>query len=312
MKEPAVDEHDAERVGPSWYLCRDGAQHGPLSERELALFAEGGNFKADDLLWTAGLDGWKPAEAIFGLASMSEVLEPAAEAEIPAGDETPLIKTDPAEADASAEATDVRSLVSAPDVSSEAEDDPHHLVEPSGEDVDALVQVLKGEAPPRSYSLKERAMDELKRFAGTFVYLWVVFTVLLLHEWIVLADHHIGFAFYGLATLNALALGKIMVLAEQFNFGERLKQKPLIYPIVYKTVAFTTLLFVAYTLEMMLLGFLGGHGFLASMPALGGSMLGTMMLWVVFCAALIPYFAFKEFERAVGPDIVRKLLLGGR
>ena len=140
----------------------------------------------------------------------------------------------------------------------------------------------------------------------------MVFTVLLLHEWIVLSEHHVGFAFYGLATLNAIALGKIMIVAEQFRFAERLKEKPLVYPIVYKTVAFTTLLLVAYVIEMMLFGLIGGHGFLASAPALGGSLLGTAALWLIFCVALMPYFAFKEFERAVGPDMIRKLLLGRR
>lgn len=140
----------------------------------------------------------------------------------------------------------------------------------------------------------------------------MVFTVLLLHEWIVLSDHHIGFAFYGLATLNAIGLGKIMIVAEHFHFAERLKEKPLVYPIAYKTVAFTTLLFVAYTLEMMLFGWLGGHGFFTSVPALGGSLIGTAALWFIFCVALMPYFAFKELERAVGPNMIRKLLLGAR
>ena len=186
------------------------------------------------------------------------------------------------------------------------------IAEPDGEDVTALVQALKGEAEPAKLTVKERVVDELKKFAGAFVYLWVVFMVLLLHEWIVLSEHHIGFAFYGLATLNAIGLGKIMIIAEHFRFAERLKEKPLVYPIAYKTVAFTTLLFIAYALEMMLIGWIGGHGFLASMPALGGSLMGAAALWVIFCVALTPYFAFKEFERAVGPDMIRKLLLGSR
>jgi GYF domain 2 len=382
MKESAVDPRDAEPIEPSWYLCREGQQHGPLTDRELSLFADGGNFRPDDLLWTAGLDGWKPAHAVFGLKKSA----PAGATAGPAKEQGP---SDPAEASFKAEPASepievsgdgedaaLEFVPSSPDVADDiiasdiitpdviapdiftpdiitpdvtAPDDSvpqdamaqeavapaafegaalggstaghdaidhdtidHEAVEPHVDDVSALVQALKGEAEPAKLTLKERAIEELKAFAGAFIYLWVVFTVLLLHEWLVLADHHIGFAFYGLATLNALGLGKIMIIAEHFRFAERLREKPLMYPIAYKTVAFTTLLFVAYALEMMLIGWIGGHGFAASAPALGGSVTGTLALWLVFCAALMPYFAFKELERAVGRDMIRKLLFGAR
>ena len=320
MQESAVDQRDAERVGPSWYLSRDGQQIGPLTDRELSLFAEGGNFKPGDLLWTAGLDGWKPAEDVFGLKAAAE-----SDADQPADAEMDDVVNGSIQLSGDTEDAALEFAPSSPDIVAdgiahdalhhdtlEHDATEHHIVEPHVDDVSALVQALKGEAEPAKLTIKERVVHELKAFAGAFVYLWVVFTVLLLHEWLVLSDHHIGFAFYGLATLNALGLGKIMIVAEHFRFAERLKEKPLVYPIAYKTAAFTTLLFAAYTLEMMLIGWFGGHGFLASMPALGGSFLGNVALWLIFCALLMPYFAFKELERTVGRDMIRKLLLGAR
>jgi len=125
-----------------------------------------------------------------------------------------------------------------------------------------------------------------------------------------LSQNHIGFKFYGLAAINALLLGKIMLVAEQFRFAESLKRKPLIYPIVYKAVAFTTLLFIAYIIEEMVVGWIRGHGFLASVPRIGGGLGGGIAVWIIFSIALIPFFGFKEFQRAVGPDMIRKLLFG--
>jgi uncharacterized protein DUF4339 len=347
QQESAVNQRDAERVGPSWYLCRDGQQIGPLTDRELSLFAKGGNFKPGDLLWTAGLDGWKSAEDVFGLktaAKADEASSQADDASFEVDDDTSfeidgasfeisdepdgessaqLQEAEPEVAeDASAsiqlsgdpEIAALEFAASSPDIAAEGiAHDPHDhdVIEPHADDVSALVQALKGEAPPADLSVKERVVHELKAFAGAFIYLWVVFTVLLLHEWLVLADHHIGFAFYGLATLNAIGVGKVMVVAEHFRFAEQLKEKPLIYPIAYKTVAFTTLLLAAYALEVMLIGWIGGRGFLASAPAYGG-IIGTLSLWLIFCVALMPYFAFKELERAVGPDMIRKLMLGRR
>ena len=68
----------------------------------------------------------------------------------------------------------------------------------------------------------------------------------MMHEWTVLASHQISFRFYGLAVVNALVLGKIMLIAEDLHFADRLKNKPLIYPIAFKSIAFSALLVVAY------------------------------------------------------------------
>src|SRR5680860_89520 len=306
-----VAELEAVDREPTWYLTRGGEQLGPLTGRELSLFAEGGNFKPGDLVWTAGFDAWQPADAVFGLtpAREAEAQDPVAPGGATAEGVFSLSPSPQAEANQSFEPDgDIAGAMFG--LATSFDDPAHAPPEPNGEDVDALIQALTGTAAPAKPTLKDRVLQEAKKFAGFFFYLWVVFTVLLLHEWIVLSENHIGFTFYGLATINALVLAKIMLVAEHFRFAEALKQKPLIYPIAYKAVAFTTLLLIAYVLEEMLAGWLGGHGFLASVPAVGGGLVGALTLWLIFCAALLPFFAFKELERAVGPDMIRKLLFG--
>ena len=66
----------------------------------------------------------------------------------------------------------------------------------------------------RKPGLKAKLYDELRKFLMIFAYLWLVFFVFLVHEWVILADNHIGFRFYGLAVINALVLSKIMLIAE--------------------------------------------------------------------------------------------------
>jgi hypothetical protein len=314
MQERVVDQGEAERAEPSWYLTRDGKQYGPLTDRELSLFADGGTFKDGDLLWTAGLDSWKPADAIFGLGSSpeadkDEVVEPSGEAidaPVSAPEPPPSPKTDAAISfEPDGEPADV--LLG---LAHESGDTMHPASELHGEAVDALVQALTSSGEKPKPTLKERAIAEAKKFTGIFVYLWVVFTVLLVHEWVVLSANHIGFTFYGLAAINALVLAKIMLIADNAQFAERFKAMPLVYPVVYKAVAFTTLLFAAYVVEEMLIGGIVGRGFLASVPHVGGGLMGALGLWLVFCVALIPYFAFREIERAVGPEMFRRLLFG--
>ena len=70
---------------------------------------------------------------------------------------------------------------------------------PDGLSGDAPRQADMAEAfdggEPRKPSLKAKLYEELRKFLMIFAYLWLVFFVFLVHEWIVLADNHIGFRF---------------------------------------------------------------------------------------------------------------------
>jgi hypothetical protein len=47
--------------------------------------------------------------------------------------------------------------------------------------------------------LKEKALHGAVRFAGMFVYLWAMFILFQLHEYVVLAEHGISFTSLALA-----------------------------------------------------------------------------------------------------------------
>ena len=48
-----------------WYLARDGKQHGPFSDADLANFAALEQLQASDLVWREGLSPWRSALTIF-------------------------------------------------------------------------------------------------------------------------------------------------------------------------------------------------------------------------------------------------------
>lgn len=48
-----------------WYLMRDGARHGPLSDAELAEFRRLGHLRPTDLLWQQSFPEWRPAISVF-------------------------------------------------------------------------------------------------------------------------------------------------------------------------------------------------------------------------------------------------------
>jgi hypothetical protein len=49
----------------SWYIARDGAQHGPISEIEFTEVMKHGHLLPSDLIWREGLDRWVPATDVL-------------------------------------------------------------------------------------------------------------------------------------------------------------------------------------------------------------------------------------------------------
>ena len=94
-------------------------------------------------------------------------------------------------------------------------------------------------------SLKEKAISEAKKFAVIVGYLWVLFVLFEIHKITILRGqspatplgYRVGFAF-----INALILGKIILIADAFSFGEGFKNRPLVYAILFKSAVFSVLL----------------------------------------------------------------------
>lgn len=157
---------------------------------------------------------------------------------------------------------------------------------------------------------KGRAIHEAKRFLGMFLYLWVLFGLFVLHESIILAQHDIDFTAYGLAITNALILAKVMLVAEDLNIARGFEDKPLIYPVLYKSIVFAIVFMIFHLAEEVLVGLWRGKTAPESIPAIGGgSPKGILSVALIVSFALIPYFAFRELGRAIGEGELRALFL---
>lgn len=167
----------------------------------------------------------------------------------------------------------------------------------------------KGAAEGVSSKLKQRALREFRRFLVMFLYLWVLFAIFDLHRSIVLAEEHINYRAQGFAAINALMLAKVMLVAENFEFGERFKDRALILSVLYQAVIFTILFIAFHFAEKSLVGAFEGKRLSATFPNLKSE-----GFWVILSAgavifvALIPFFAFKDLSRAIGGEAMRSLM----
>lgn len=159
------------------------------------------------------------------------------------------------------------------------------------------------QASPARRDLIAWAKRETKRLIAIVLYLWVTFGLYVLCETIVLGEWHINFASHGFAIINAIVLAKVLLVAEDFNFADGFKDKPLVYPILYKAFAFAVLFVATHIIESELLGLWHGKGAIASFPPIGGGTVqGFLCVVALMFVALIPFFAFREIGRVIGED----------
>jgi hypothetical protein len=128
-----------------------------------------------------------------------------------------------------------------------------------------------------------------------FVYIWVLFALSAIHRSIVLAEEHLDY---------------VMLIGEDLNLGSELRDKSLLYSILYKSLVFSVFLIGFHVLEEVLVGVFTGRTISQSIPAIGGASLqGLLSHGAVMFVAMIPFFAFREIGRVIGRRELRSLLL---
>ena len=164
-----------------------------------------------------------------------------------------------------------------------------------------------------SPTLKQIAYQQLKEFLLIAVYLWVVFGLLVMFKSVVLAEHHIAFAYHGFALINALALAKVMLVAKDLRLGEMSDEVPLLYPTLLKSALFSAVLACFKLLEEAVLGLYHHQSFHQSIAALGGGTLkGILTYTLLLFVVLIPFVGFGELQRVLGPGRLAQLFLHPR
>jgi phosphatidylserine synthase len=161
----------------------------------------------------------------------------------------------------------------------------------------------------RGRNILGKIINEFKKFLGMAAYLWVMFGLLALHESNVLAKHQISYQFYGFAIVNSLILAKVMLIAEDLHLGEKFRDRPLIYPILYKAFLFAIVFICFDFAEEVLVGLIRGKTFAQSITDIGGgSPSGVFFAAIILSVGLIPFFAFREIGRVIGERELRSFI----
>ena len=150
--------------------------------------------------------------------------------------------------------------------------------------------------------LKERAIEELKEFWITSLYLFIFLGAFTLYRRMVLAEFGVTYLHYGVALIEALVIAKVVLIGKAVGLdklGER--RGPLILPVVLKSGAFALLAILFAVLERIVEGLIHKKDWASIANNLFGIgslelLARLMMLFVSF----IPFFAFWEIGQVLG------------
>jgi len=152
-----------------------------------------------------------------------------------------------------------------------------------------------------SASLKEKALEELRMFWVIAIYLAVMLAAFAWYRRLVLSAAGISYFHYWAAVIEALILGKVILIGKALGLGRRFEGSRLILSVLFKALVFGVFIAIFGALEHVIEGLVRrepwdeiAHGLISVGR---DELLARTVMAVVI---LIPFFAFWETDRVLG------------
>ena len=134
--------------------------------------------------------------------------------------------------------------------------------------------------------------------------------MLSLHRTAVLQQSGISYTEQGFAIVNALIFAKVMLIADDLKLGRRFSSRPLIYSVIWASLAFAVLLICFHIAEGAVMALLRGRPLADSLSDFGaGNLRGVLSIGAIVFVALIPFFMFREIDRVLGEGQLWRLVV---
>jgi hypothetical protein len=159
-------------------------------------------------------------------------------------------------------------------------------------------------------TLHRRAVRELREFVILFVYLYITIGAVVLLKAAVLHAQGIDSIVWGIAVVKAALLAKFMMLGYVMKIGEHNSAPALIWPTLHKAFGFLVLLIIMTIFEEAIVGLFHRQSIAASLAVLVEPRLEeTLASYLVMLLVLIPFFAFRVLDEALGEGRLMRMFL---
>jgi hypothetical protein len=160
---------------------------------------------------------------------------------------------------------------------------------------------------------KEKLIHEVKEYFIHFAYLAIFLGIFPTYSRLLMAEHDISYGDYGISIIKALILAKVVMLGDMLKLGRWLKDRPLMYHTLFKTVVFTAWVLLFHLFELTGSSLLHGRGITGGVSEFIGQLpyeLPAHLLIIFF--AFLPFFAMKELGAIMGKGKLHQLFFSGK
>ena len=152
----------------------------------------------------------------------------------------------------------------------------------------------------KSTRVKQEIARQLVELAKISLYLAFFFCAIATYKMLLLNEFHAAYFAYGTALINALVVGKVILLGQDAHLGRKHEQKALMVSAVYKAFLFGLLVFAFHFVEEAVKRLLHGNDIAGAFRDVHMDDLLARTV-IIFCT-FIPLFAFLELRRVLGDD----------
>jgi hypothetical protein len=160
--------------------------------------------------------------------------------------------------------------------------------------------------------VKERIKEEVLAALPPAIFFFIAFHIIVLFKALMLRQYGIPVSSIASATVGALLVAKVVLIADLLPIVNRFPDKPLIYNVVWKTVIYVAAALVVHYLEHLIPVWWRVGNFASANRQLWDEIVWphfwAIQLWLV--VLLFLYCALRELVRVLGADQVRQLYFG--
>jgi hypothetical protein len=157
-----------------------------------------------------------------------------------------------------------------------------------------------------------KTKHELREALPPAIFFWVTFHIVLLDRALMLKEYGLRLSSMAGATVGALIVAKVVLVADMLPIVNRFPEKPLIYNVVWKTGIYVVASMVLHYLEHLL-----PLWWRLKDLAAANELLWSEIVWPHFWAVqlwllvlIFIYCTARELIRVIGRDQVKKIMFG--
>jgi RsiW-degrading membrane proteinase PrsW (M82 family) len=158
-------------------------------------------------------------------------------------------------------------------------------------------------------NLGHKLKHELRQLVPVIVFFFVAFQLLAFTQTMMLEQYGIRVSVFLTATVAALVVAKVVLIADHLPLINRFPEKPLIYNVVWKTVIYFAASFAVRYVERLIDSWRDSANFAEANRHLLDEVVWPhfwgVQLWLFIL--LLLYCAFRELVRSLGQDRIIRL-----